>query len=442
MATTSMDPEDALDLLGLDEVQDAQPLDAPGVQVEFPPMASAPKAGSAITNDPSAGRAAKAAPPPAAGGGDKALKAAQDAERKANERVKKLEEDIATLRKELTQSLKGTGSTEIEKVKTERDQARTEVESLRAQLKGSGLRGAPGLPDDDDSSPVPREGALDQVPYARLMVKLYREKFTGRMGLRGGTNKREIYFEEGQPVAHTSSGPGEPLGRVLVTQGVITEEQYLAAARAMVERGAKLTEALLEMGAIDSDRLAREQRTFTRDQILGGYALTQGSYLLEAGKRAPEEAARFEFRLGEIYLHGYRKFATESEVKTIYSAVKDTYVRARAEMHELRAQLGLDQEDDRLLKMLGEAYTVDEAIERSGVNRDGGARVLAALKALGLISEWKPGVSEFEARLKSEKIRLTEEVLASKQKLREREEQLLADFQKPLQRMESMIRSC
>jgi hypothetical protein len=227
---------------------------------------------------------------------------------------------------------------------------------------------------------------------------------------------------------------------VLVAQGRITEEQYLAAARAMVENGTKLTDALLEMGVLTSERLQQEQREHTRDQITSGFVLTQGSFVLEPAKTTPEETAKFEFRMGEVYVQGFRKHAAESEVHGAFAPLKDMYLRTRPEMAQFRAQLALDTQDEKVLKLLGEAYTAEEAVERGDGTPEKGIRLIAALKLLGFISEWKPGVAEFEARIRSERLRQAEEALAFKQKMRDREEQMLADVAGSLKRIEGLLR--
>ncbi|MBI5495801.1 MAG: tetratricopeptide repeat protein [Deltaproteobacteria bacterium] len=452
-----LDPEEALDLLGLDDEDAAQKQPEPDVlDVEFPPMSpvktgahpsAAVTGGSAASEADAKGRAAPrpttnpSATPAARPDPDKErlqqqLKAAQEAEKKAAERAKRAEDELAAARREAPKG--GDGGTAAR----ERDALKLEVESLRAQVarSGAGASRMLGLPTEDDEGTMPKEGQLETFPYGRILVRALKDRFSGRLNLRSGTAKREVYFEDGAPVAYSSSEPGERLGRVLVTNGIITEDQYLAAARAMVERGAKLTEALLEMGALDSQRLQTEQRQLTRDQIVSGFALVQGAWSLEPGKGPADEVGKFEFRAGEIYLAGYRKYVPEGEIKTLFASIKDSYVRPRSEFTQFRPHLGLDQDDERILKLLGEAYTVDEAVERSGVAQERGARLLGALKMLGLITEWKPGVPEFEARLKAEKLRQAEEALALKQKLQEREEQLFSEMQKGIQRLEAAMR--
>ncbi|MEW5853670.1 MAG: DUF4388 domain-containing protein, partial [Myxococcota bacterium] len=454
MATTSLDPEEALELLGAEE-SPKEKAEEEVPNLELPPLAPVkpgftPSAAASAMSNVTSETDAKARLMAAQKAKEKAeadkervekqLKTTQDAERKAADKSRKLEEEVASLKKELAAAQTSAKSSDkTDQLTRELEDARAQIQQLQAQLASPGR--APALPVGDDAGPLPKEGNLEQVAYARILVRLLKERFTGRLSLRTGSAKREVYFENGAPAAYSSSEPGERLGRVLVTRNCITEEQYLAAARAMVERGAKLTEALLEMGAVDSARLQQEQRQLTKDQIINGFSLTQGSYLVEPGKSPPDEVTKFEFKTGEIFLQGYRKYAPDSEIKELYAALKETYYCPKPELAAYRPELGLEPDDERVLKMMSEAYTVEEAVERSGQPMERVSRLLGALKLLGLVGPWKPGVAEFEARLRAEKLRQAEEVLALKQKIREREEQLMADFQNSLKRLEGLIQS-
>lgn len=420
MAPNTLDPEEALDLLGLEDDDADKGPDGDVLEVEFPPI-TAPRAGA----QPSAAASRAAAELVEL---RKELAAEKKAREKAEGERDKAEKLARRLQEEVSKKPAADGAREL-------DAARKQIATLKAQVEALQT----GALADDGEAPAPKEGSLESYPYAKLLVRLMRQKFSGRVQLKTGNARREVYYDAGAPAAFSSSEPGERLGRVLVTQAIISEEQYLEAARAMVERGAKLTEALLEMGAITADRLQQEQRQLTRDQIISGFGLTQGTFTIEENKVPPDEVTTFDFSLGEIFVQGYRRYAPEADVHAVFDSLKDNYVRARKEMAALHSQLGLDQDDERILKLLGEAYTLAEATERAGIAEDRGARLVGALKTLGLVESWQPGVSEFEARLKAEKLRTAEETLALKQKLQEREETLFVEISTALRRIEAAL---
>ena len=306
------------------------------------------------------------------------------------------------------------------------------------------LREARGpLPDlaggmfDNDESPPPNEGRFEHLPYPRLLGRLLQTRFTGAMSLRSGSVVRDIYFVEGKPVAYTSAERGDRLGRILVEQGRISEDQYLTAARRMVERGQKLTEALLELGFIDAERLVEEQRFLTRDQIVNGFGMTEGSFTLNTGAIAPAESPRFDFGPGEIYVAGYRQYAPEGEVKAFFENIRKLYLIGTDELTAYRPKLGLEAEDERLLRFLGMAYVVEEAVTRAEITPERASRLLGALRGLGLVSAWNPGVMQFEERIRVTEQEHRGELLKLREEMQAREERLIDTFEKALARVES-----
>lgn len=283
-----------------------------------------------------------------------------------------------------------------------------------------------------DLDPAPSEGRFEQLPYPRLLSRLLRNAFTGALSLRDNGGPREIFFASGKPVAYTTAAPGELLGRILVEQRRITEEQYLTAARRMVERGVRLTDALMELGYIDNEQLIEEQRFLTRDQIVNGFGTTEGAFTLSEGATPPEGTPRFEFAPGEIYVAGYRQYAPEGEVKALFETMRRFYLCASAELSSYRPQLGLEAEDERLLRMLGKAYTIEEAVVAAGLSEGRAARLLGALRGLGLIHAWNPGVGEFEGRVREMEQQHNAELLSLRKELHVREERLIDNFERAL----------
>jgi hypothetical protein len=85
-----------------------------------------------------------------------------------------------------------------------------------------------------------------------------------------------------------------------------------------------------------------------------------------------------------------------------------------------------------MLRLLGEALTVDEAVERANVSPESAARLLSALQALELVEEWSPGVEQFRSRIRHEKQRHAEELSAVLMEARQRESRMLEAFEKAL----------
>lgn len=333
-------------------------------------------------------------------------------------------QDQAKLQTELKRALLA------EKKKTEAAQKR--VEELEARLaKGGADIGRPTTP----GAGVPTEGVFEDIRYAALLARCRAELFTGAIQMQSGGATRTVYLKDGLPVAFHSSEPGERIGKVLMNQGRITEDQYMKATTRSVERSIKLTDALVELGLMDAETVAVEQRNLTRDQIIQSFELSQGRFTVMAGQTPDANTPTFDFGPGEIYVQGYRRYAPSNEMMAAFETLRDKYLIANARLASFRPKLGLATEDERMLRLLGEALTVEEAVERAQVTPEQSARLLSALQALELVDEWSPGVEQFRSRIRGEKQRHAEELTAVHAEARAREGRLIEAFEKALQKL-------
>lgn len=334
-------------------------------------------------------------------------------------------QDQAKLQTELKRALLA------EKKKTEAAQKR--VEELESRLaKGGGVDVARPA---GTGAGVPSEGVFEDLRYAALLARCRAELFTGAIQMQSGGATRTVYLKDGLPVAFHSSEPGERIGKVLMNQGRITEDQYMKATTRSVERSIKLTDALVELGLMDAETVAVEQRNLTRDQIIQSFELSQGRFTVMTGQTPDGNTPTFDFGPGEIYVQGYRRYAPSNEMMAAFETLRDKYLIANARLASFRPKLGLATEDERMLRLLGEALTVEEAVERAQVTPEQAARLLSALQALELVDEWSPGVEQFRSRIRGEKQRHAEELNAVHAEARNRELRLIEAFEKALQKL-------
>jgi hypothetical protein len=123
----------------------------------------------------------------------------------------------------------------------------------------------------------------------------------------------------------------------------------------------------------------------------------------------------------------------------LYEQLRPKYLVTNERLPQLRPKLGLGGNDERLLRLLGEAYTVEEAVERAKIDPDDAARLIAALQALDLVEEWSPGVEQFRARLTSERQYFHEEIARIREESSKREKQLFEGFERALTKISSAV---
>jgi hypothetical protein len=308
-----------------------------------------------------------------------------------------------------------------------REGAQKRVEDLEQKLAKMG-----DAPSTTSHGGVPAEGVFEDLRYPALLARCRAEAFSGALVMQAGGSTRTVFMKDGLPVAFSSSEPGQRIGKVLVSQGRITDEQYMKAATRMVEKSIKLTDALVELNLIDAESLAVEQRNLTRDQIIAGFEVVQGRFTTTSGAVPDANTPTFDFGPGEIYVQGYRRYAPANEMVAAFETLRDKYLVANARLASYRPKLGLLGDDERLLRLLGEALTVEEAVDRAGLSPEAASRLLAALQALDLVEEWNPGVEQFRSRLRAERQRHAEELAALNAENRAVQDRLLRAFEAAL----------
>lgn len=306
-----------------------------------------------------------------------------------------------------------------------------ELEDSLTRARGPAMAGADeGLPD---------EGVFEELRYPLLLSRCRFEAFTGSIEMPTEGATRTVFIRDGLPVGYQSSEPGERIGKQLVSQGRISDDDYVKAATRMVERGIKLTDALVELGLIEAEALSIELRNLTKDQIITGFGLTQGNFSLQKEATPDDSVPTFDFGPGEIYVQGYRQYAPKVEMQALFEQLRNKYLIANARLASFRPKLGLGGDDERLLRLLGEAYTLEEAVERADVGEEDAARLVAALQVLDLVEEWSPGVEQFQARLRTERQRFAEELAKIQDEASRREARLFEGFERALAKITSTV---
>lgn len=306
-----------------------------------------------------------------------------------------------------------------------------ELEDNLTRARGPAMAGADeGLPD---------EGVFEELRYPLLLSRCRFEAFTGSIEMPTEGATRTVFIRDGLPVGYQSSEPGERIGKQLVSQGRISDDDYVKAATRMVERGIKLTDALVELGLIEAEALSIELRNLTKDQIITGFGLTQGNFSLQKDVTPDDSVPTFDFGPGEIYVQGYRQYAPKVEMQALFEQLRNKYLIANARLASFRPKLGLGGDDERLLRLLGEAYTLEEAVERADVGEEDAARLVASLQVLDLVEEWSPGVEQFQARLRTERQRFAEELAKIQDEASRREARLFEGFERALAKITSTV---
>ena len=97
----------------------------------------------------------------------------------------------------------------------------------------------------EDDEAYSHSGSFGQVTFARLLFRLKRRRYTGKLRVVSGAVEKELFFRRGEPIAATSTNREERLGTYLVGRKIITEEQLQRGLDRLAEFGGRLGDALV-----------------------------------------------------------------------------------------------------------------------------------------------------------------------------------------------------
>jgi curved DNA-binding protein CbpA len=118
------------------------------------------------------------------------------------------------------------------------------------------------------------QGSLEATPLGHLLVYGLDRLLTGTLVLEEPTGQRHaIYFDDGGPAKAKVQEPVLFLGRVLVEQKAITEDEYQRTLALAIETGQLHGQLLLEQGLIDEHALREGLREQLARQVLWMFSL-------------------------------------------------------------------------------------------------------------------------------------------------------------------------
>lgn len=156
------------------------------------------------------------------------------------------------------------------------------------------------------------DGDLRQTPFAVVLEALALEERTVVLEIRRRQLVKEIVLEYGVPVDCRSNLVHETLGRFMVAQGKLTQEQHDECFRESITRGVRLGEVLREHGLVDSAELFRTLQQNLAKKLLDGFTWSEGEYRLRS--EIPRVESPLKVRVPQLIVTGISRFAPQQEV--------------------------------------------------------------------------------------------------------------------------------
>ena len=121
-------------------------------------------------------------------------------------------------------------------------------------------------------------GSFGKTPFAHVLVYLHTRELSGTLEVREGERQDHVYFQKGCPAKVRSSEPIEPLGRVLLDMGLVSDDDYNSSLQALSQGQGLQGQILLSMGAITMPLLIRGLKEQLTRKLIRLFAMANASY--------------------------------------------------------------------------------------------------------------------------------------------------------------------
>ncbi len=251
-----------------------------------------------------------------------------------------------------------------------------------------------------ESPPPPDAGAFTPAMLGRMLAKLGRERIDGLLELKRADEVKHVYLVNGKPVFVKSSNPDESLGRMLVAEQAITEEQYRNGIEEMNATKKKFGTIVAARGYMSSDSLYYHLVNQTRLKIARCFAWDHGEYRLDRGARYAPEATTFESDPCAVVLEGYRRCIDAGPMEQDYERDKTRFLFPGDPRIAAEARQHLNAAERTLLAAADGKQRLRDVVGGSPLGLMAALRIVSALVCLGAARlapvEKQPELSPYE----------------------------------------------
>jgi len=160
-------------------------------------------------------------------------------------------------------------------------------------------------------------GNLATMSLPDLLQWAGRSRKTGTLVLRDGPVEKRITFRDGDIVGSSSNDPRDYLGQVLLSEGVITEQQLKDAIDLQARARRMLGRILVEWGAVTEAKVAAILRHKAEETIYSLFLWGDAEFEFIDGDDPPGEQVPIAVVVEEVLLEGVRRYDTSRKIREL-----------------------------------------------------------------------------------------------------------------------------
>ena len=152
----------------------------------------------------------------------------------------------------------------------------------------------------------PAAGDLSRYPLPGLLFGLHRENLTGTLTVGRDHSERRVHVRDGRVVAVVASAAIEACARILLDQGIVSQDHYAQSLMVAHDSERSQTDVLEEMGAVTDEQLARARGQHSYETMMRLFRLRRGEFTVQAQDHEYGRRSETGIHPRRIIFHGIR----------------------------------------------------------------------------------------------------------------------------------------
>lgn len=227
-------------------------------------------------------------------------------------------------------------------------------------------------------------GTLQDVPIAPLFLAQAVHRRTGVLEIRRRQVWKKVVFEAGVPVDCRSNLVHETLGRYMVIEGKLSEEDFTASLGRAAARGVPLGEELLEKGLVSPENLFKILQANLAKKLLDLFTWREGEFHA-VDDDLPTTDSSLKLKVPQLILTGITKLAPQEEVDMAVGPLVGQKLCLFPSPPIPLEEIRFSQRQNLLVEAIRPGRRMGELAEATGLTVDEITRLLYALLILGVV---------------------------------------------------------
>ncbi|MBX5484887.1 MAG: response regulator [Myxococcaceae bacterium] len=201
-------------------------------------------------------------------------------------------------------------------------------------------------------------GDFAQKPFPEVLAEIHRWKGTGALLLRRDRVKKIVYFRDGFPQSIKSNLLSECLGRIMVSEKMISEAECEESLRRMKQSGRQQGTVLIEMGCISPHNLNYALNLQLQRKLWDVFRWDDGEYQFNPRVMPPADPVHLDMSAAAVIYEGIRRSYDEARLLRVAGELGPLYVHPSENPLYALQDTGVGEEEQQLLQAIDGHKTV------------------------------------------------------------------------------------